>query len=106
MSDVDDEIEFEIKRLPSARFEAGKLHVFRRGRWWPSQVRICASEVEAMRWINGRMAIRGFEEPFDLEANAVLPRRHVVNLRPTTAQNFARWQNLLGLRLPDVNEFS
>ena len=88
VSDVDDEIEFEIKRLPSARFEA-KLHVFRRGRWWPSQVRICASEVEAMRWINGRMAIRGFEEPFDLEANAVLPRRHVVNLRPTTAQNFA-----------------
>jgi hypothetical protein len=86
VSDVDDEIEFEIKRLPSARFEA-KLHVFRRGRWWPSQVRICASELEAMRWINGRMVIRGFEEPFDLEANAVLlPRKHVVNLRSTTAR--------------------
>jgi hypothetical protein len=85
VSDVDDEVEFEIKRLPNARFEA-KLHVFRRGRWWPTQVRICASELEAMRWINGRLVIRGFEEPFDLEANAVLPRRHAVNLGSTTAR--------------------
>jgi hypothetical protein len=84
VSDVDDEIEFEIQRLPGARFHA-KLHLFRRGRWWPSETRICASELEAMRWINGRLAIRGFEEPYDLEANAVLPRSHVVNLGSTTA---------------------
>ena len=82
VSDAGDEIEFEVKRLPCARFEA-KLHVFRGGRWWPSQARICPSELEAMRWINGRLAIRGFEEPYDLEANAPLPRRHVVNLGST-----------------------
>ena len=88
VSDVDDEIEFEIKRLPSGRFEE-KLHVFRRGRWRPSEVRICASE-RAMRWINGRLAIRGFEEPFDLEANAVLPRGPEANLRPTVARRTSR----------------
>jgi hypothetical protein len=44
----------------------------------------------AMRWINGRLAIRGFEEPFDLEANAVLPRGPEANLRPTTARRTSR----------------
>jgi hypothetical protein len=65
MSDAGDEIEFEVKRLPRPVFQA-KLHLFRRGRWWPPEVRICDSELEAMRWINGRLAIRGFEEVYEL----------------------------------------
>jgi hypothetical protein len=66
VSDADEEIEFEIKRLPSARFQA-KLHLLRRGRWWPPEAMICASEQEAMGWINGRLAIRGFEEAYDVD---------------------------------------
>jgi hypothetical protein len=68
-----DEIEFEIKPLPLPRggFRA-TVHIFRQGRWWPPDTRLCASELEAMIWINSRMALQGFEQayPTYLQATA------------------------------------
>jgi hypothetical protein len=45
-----DEIEFAIKRLPRGAFRA-TVHIFRGGRWWPPDSKLCVSELEAMRWI-------------------------------------------------------
>jgi hypothetical protein len=59
------EIEFEIKRLPSGHFRA-TLHLFRRGRWWPPETRLCMSEREAMIWINSQLALRGFEDAYEI----------------------------------------
>jgi hypothetical protein len=60
-----DEIEFEIKRLPRGGFNA-MVHIFERGRWGPTVSKLFVSELEAMRWINSRLAVRGFEEPYRL----------------------------------------
>jgi hypothetical protein len=60
-----DEIEFAIKRLPRGGVKA-TVHIFRGGRWWPPDVKLCVSELEAMRWINSRLALSGFEEPYRL----------------------------------------
>ena len=42
-----DEIEFEIKRLLRGGVKA-TVHVFRGGRWWPPDAKLCVSELEAM----------------------------------------------------------
>ena len=60
-----DEIEFEIKGLLRGGFKA-TVHVFRGGRWWPPDAKLCVSELEAMRWINARLALSGFEEAYRL----------------------------------------
>jgi hypothetical protein len=56
-----DEIEFEIKRLPRGGVKA-TVHLFGEGRWWPPDSKLFVSELEAMRWIDSRLALRGFEE--------------------------------------------
>jgi hypothetical protein len=58
-----DEIEFEIKRLPRGGCRA-TAHIFREGRWWPPDTQLCVSELEAMRWINSRLALYGFEKAY------------------------------------------
>jgi hypothetical protein len=63
MSTTADDIEFEIKRLPRGLFRA-TVHNFRGERWWPADSQLFASEVEAMRWINLRLALNGFEEAY------------------------------------------
>jgi hypothetical protein len=63
-----EEIEFEIKRVPRS-FRA-TVHIFRQGRWWPPDTRICTSEREAMIWINSRLALRRFEEAYDVAGGA------------------------------------
>ena len=63
MSTTADEIEFEIKRLPRGGFKA-TVHIFRGGRWWPPDTKLCLSQLEAMRWINSRLVLCGFEEPY------------------------------------------
>lgn len=66
MSTTADEIEFEITRLPRGGFKA-TVHIFRGGRWWPPDTKACVSELEAMRWINSRLALCGFEEAYRLD---------------------------------------
>ena len=63
VSTTADEIEFEIKRLPRGGSRA-TVHIFREGRWWPPDTKPCVSELEAMRWINSRLALYGFEEAY------------------------------------------
>jgi hypothetical protein len=63
MTELGEDIEFEIKPLPSG-FRA-TLHTFRRGRWSPPDTRICASKREAMVWINSQLALRGFAEAYE-----------------------------------------
>jgi hypothetical protein len=58
-----DEIEFGITRLPRGGFKA-TVHIFRGGRWWLPDTKLCVSELEAMRWINSRLALCGFEEAY------------------------------------------
>jgi hypothetical protein len=65
-----DEIEFAIKRLPRGAFRA-TVHIFRGGRWWPPDSKLCVSELEAMRWINSRLALQGFEEAYPTYLQAV-----------------------------------
>ena len=60
-----DEIEVEIKWLPKGGFRA-TVHSFRGGRWWPPDSKLFVSELEAMRWINSRLALQGFEEAYPL----------------------------------------
>jgi|HubBroStandDraft_6_1064221.scaffolds.fasta_scaffold220183_2 hypothetical protein len=74
-----DEIELEIKRLPPPGSGVrATVHIFRQGRWWPPDTRICVSERDAMIWINSRLALRGFEEAYDVAGGA-----HVdIRLRP------------------------
>jgi hypothetical protein len=60
---VADDIEFEIKRLP-AGFRA-RCTYFAKGDV-PPDTRLCVSEREAMIWINSRLALRGFEEGYDM----------------------------------------
>jgi hypothetical protein len=56
MNTTADDIEFGITRLPRGTFKA-TVHIFRGGGWWPP---------EAMRWINSRLALCGFEEAYRL----------------------------------------
>jgi hypothetical protein len=64
VSDELGELEFEIKPAAGGHFRA-VLHSYRpRTLWDPPEVRLCVSEREAMRWINARLALRGFAEPF------------------------------------------
>ena len=64
VSTTADDIEFGITRLPRGGFKA-TVHIFRGGRWWPDR-KLCVSELEAMRWINSRLVLCGFEEPYRL----------------------------------------
>ena len=66
MSIAAEEIEVEIKRLPGARYRAA-LHSYRGDIWRTPETRLCPSERDALRWVNARMAIRGFAEPYDME---------------------------------------
>jgi hypothetical protein len=65
MSGAIGEIEFEIKPASGNRFRA-TLYTYHPSRKWNAQVRMCVSEREAMRWINARLALRGFAEAYDL----------------------------------------
>jgi hypothetical protein len=65
-----DEIEIEIKRLPKGAFRA-TVHTFRGSRWWPPDSKLFVSELEAMRWINSRLALQGFEEAYPTHLQAV-----------------------------------
>jgi hypothetical protein len=62
--------EFAIKQLPRGAFRA-TVHIFRGGRWWPPASKLCESELEAMRWINSRLALQGFEEGYPTHLQAV-----------------------------------
>jgi hypothetical protein len=66
-----DAIEFEIKRLPRGGFKT-TVHMFRGGRWWPPDGKPFVSELEAMRWINSRMALHGFEEAYPTHLQATV----------------------------------
>ena len=65
MNTTDDDIELGITRLPRGTFKA-TVHIFRGGGWWPPDAKLCASELETMRWINSRLALCGFEEAYRL----------------------------------------
>jgi hypothetical protein len=43
MSTTADDIEFGITRLPRGGVKA-TVHIFRGGRWWPPEVKLCISE--------------------------------------------------------------
>jgi hypothetical protein len=70
---LSDEIEFEIKRLPKGAFRA-TVHIFRGGRWWPPDSKLFVSELEAMRWINLRLALQGFEKVTPLTCKQFIER--------------------------------
>jgi hypothetical protein len=40
------------------------MHIFREGRWWPPDSKLFESELEAMRWINLRLALQRFGEAY------------------------------------------
>lgn len=78
MSTAADEIEFKIKRLPRGGFKA-TVHTFGVGRWWLPYRKLCVSEFEAMRWINSRLVLRGFEEAYAGSSLARKPRENDSN---------------------------
>ena len=59
VSDDIQDIEFEIRRMSGGRFQA-LLHIYRPDRGWRVENRTCASEREAMNWIDARLGVRGF----------------------------------------------
>jgi hypothetical protein len=70
VSSTADEIEFEIKRVPRGGFKA-TVHIFRGGRWWPSDSKLFVSELEAMRWIKSRLVLQCFEEAYPTYLQAI-----------------------------------
>lgn len=65
-----EDAEWEIKPLSDGRFRA-TFHSHKPLTGWQTpQIRTCQSEMEAMRWINLRLALRGFKEAYNLGSSA------------------------------------
>ena len=70
-----EEAEWEIKPLSDGRFRA-TFHSHKPLTGWQTpQIRTCQSEIEAMRWINLRLALRGFKEAYNLDRRHGAPGR-------------------------------